>query len=420
MTLIYELLPLVALLGLSGFFSASETALFSLGRGDLRRLERTPGIINEAIVRLRKDPQDLLVCVLFGNMLVNVLYYALSTVLSTGLSTPGAAWVASLACLIGLIMFGEVFPKAVAVAIPLRVARIAALPLSILHRIIHPVRRGLAILTRLSAALSGGQQQVAYVTPEELQLLIRATGERGEIGLGERDMMYEIMEFAEIRVREVMVPRVDVVAFEVDGDLDEFARRVRETGVAKLPVYQGRIDEVIGVVSARDVLLSGKTLREALQPVPLFVPETALIEAVLHQFRERRCQVAMVVDEYGGWAGIVTLEDIVEEIVGDISDEFDSPADQPVRKIDDDTYVLSGGVSVRDWSDLFGIDVDLAEVETLSGFLALQLGRLPRVGDCVVLGNLRLTVRTVVRRRAVEVLIERLALVESGKEGERP
>jgi len=128
---------------------------------------------------------------------------------------------------------------------------------------------------------------------------------------------------------------------------------------------------------------------------------------VLQQFRERECQFAIVVDEYGGWAGIVTLEDIVEEIVGDISDEFDTDT-QPVRKIGEDKYVLSGGVSIRDWSEIFKIDLDLAEVETLGGFIVLHLGRLPREGDSVELGNLVLTVQKVSRRRVAQVLIERV------------
>ena len=417
MTVVYELLPLVVLLGLSGFFSASETALFSLVRRDLRQLERHPGFVNGTIIRLRHDPQGLLTTVLFGNMLVNVLYFALATVAVSGISSRGVAVAGSIASLVGVIIFGEVVPKAIAVAVPLRFARLTAVPLFFFQRAIYPVRRSLAVVTRISAALARGRGRTAYVTPEELQLLIRATGERGEIDLSERDMMHEIMEFAEIRVREVMVPRVDVVAFEVTRDIAEFGALVCETGITKLPVYEERIDNVIGVVNAQDVLLAGKTVREALRPVPLFVPETALIESVLHQFREHKSQVAVVVDEYGGWAGIVTLEDIIEEIVGDISDEFDTEREEPVRKVGPDTYVLSGGVSIRDWNDIFGIDIDLAEVETLAGFVVLQLGRLPRADDTVTLGNLRLTVRKVVRRRVAEVLIERLNGDEPGEGG---
>jgi len=402
------LLPMAVLLALSAFFSASETALFSLGRRDLRRIERSPGFAHGLILKLRSAPQDLLTTVLFGNMLVNVLYFSVATVAATSVLSRGAAYAFGAGSLVAVIICGEVVPKAVAVAVPLRFARLAAGPLFFFQKCIYPVRKALGVVMRVSAAVARGRGQAAYVTPEELQLLIHATGERGIIGLGERDMMHEIMQFAEIRVREVMVPRVDVVAFEVNGSVEELRKLVRQKGIAKLPVYEGNIDNVVGTVDAREVLLSGsKNVRGCVRPVPLFVPETALIESVLQQFRERECQFAVVVDEYGGWAGIVTLEDIVEEIVGDISDEFDTDA-QPVRRIGKDKYLLSGGVSIRDWSEIFDIDLELAEVETLGGFIVLHLGRLPREGDSVELGNLVLTVQKVSRRRVAQVLIERV------------
>ena len=403
-----HLLTMAVLLVLSGFFSASETALFSLGRADLRKLERSPGFLNGLILKLRSDPQGLLTTVLFGNMLVNVLYFCLAAAAATSAPTQAAALMVGFGSLALIIICGEVVPKAVAVAIPLRFSAIAAAPLFFFQKAILPVRKALVAVTKLSAAVSGGDEQAAYVTPEELQLLIRATGEHGHIAVSERDMMHEIMEFGETRVREVMLPRVDVVVVEADDDAAEVRRLVEETNITTMPVYEDDIDNIVGVVSAPDVLLSdSRRVRDHVQPVPLFVPETARIEAVLHEFRERRCQFGIVVDEYGGFAGILTLEDIVEEIVGDISDEFDVEKAEPVRQIAPDKFVLSGGLSIRDWSELFGLDVDLAEVETLGGFIALRLGRLPSEGECITLGNLVFTVLTASRRRVTEVLIER-------------
>ena len=411
MIITHELLAMAVLLGLSGFFSASETALFSLRRDDLRRIEHLPGFAHTLILKLRADPQGLLTTVLFGNMLVNVLYYCLSTVAAMALASKGAgraAYAFGLCSLLALIIGGEVVPKAVAVAVPLGCARLAAVPLFFFRKFIYPVRKALRVVTRVSAVLTRGRGAAAYVTPEELQLLIRATGERGLIAHTERDMMHEIMEFSRIRVREVMVPRVDVVACEITDGIGEFRNLVEENGITKVPVYEGRIDNVVGIVYARDVLLSDSAnIRDHLRPIPLFVPETALIEPVLHQFREHHCPFAIVVDEYGGWAGIVTLEDIVEEIVGDISDEFDVASAEPVRKVGPDRYALSGGLSIRDWSEIFGIDLDLADVETLGGFIVLRLGRLPREGDTMRLGNLAFTVQKVARHRVTEVLIER-------------
>ncbi len=417
-----DLLLMAVLLGLSAFFSASETAFFSLRRRDLRQLEQTPGFAGGLILRLRSNTQSLLTTVLFGNMLVNISYFALATTATLAASSAGKnalAYALGVGFLAVLIIGGEVVPKAVAVAVPMRFARLAAVPLFLFQKATMPVQKVLGVVIRIPSALLAGRQTAAYLTREELQLLIRATGESGVIDRGERDLMNEVMEFAEIRVREVMVPRVDAVAFEVGANLEQVRLIVREKEISTVPVYEGAIDNVIGVVDAKEVLLSdARALRDHLRPVPLFVPEVARIEPVLHQFRELKCSFAIVVDEYGGWAGIVTLEDIVEEIVGDISDEFEAST-KPVRRVGPDQYVLSGSVSIRDWTEIFGISVDLAGVETLGGFIALRLGRLPREGDTVTFGNLTLTVRTIARRRAAEVLIERRDPGEAAEEDAR-
>lgn len=424
MIILHHLIPMAVLLVLSAFFSGAETALFSLRRRDLRRLEQAPGLVHRLLVKLRSDPRGLLTTVLLGNMLVNVLYYCLATVAALAVADAGmqgAAYALGAGSLVAVIICGEVVPKAIAVASPLRLSRLAAVPLFFFQKCISPIGRALSAIAALSSVLVHGRGQTAYVTPEELQFLIAATGERGVIALTERDMMQEIIEFAEIRVREVMLPRVDVIACEISATVDEFRRLVEEKRITKVPIYEENIDNVVGIVDARDLLLwDSRTVRGCVRPVPLFVPETARIEAVLHQFRERECQFAIVVDEYGGWAGIVTLEDIVEEIVGEISDEFDTEI-EPVRKVGPDRYVLSGGVSMRDWGEIFGLDLDLelAEVQTLGGFIVLRLGRLPREGDAVELGNLTFSVQKVSRRRVAQVLIERTNGEDSssGKDG---
>ncbi len=407
--ILYHLLAMLLLLGLSAFFSASETALFSLSRRDIRRLDEAAGLVPGLILKLRKDPQSLLTTILFGNMLINVLYFSVATMAGIRAESRAVRYAIGPASLVAIILCGEVIPKAVAVVVPRGYAHFAAPPLFTFAKAIYPVRRVLGVLLKLTTLLPHSRHSHTYVTREELQLLIRATGERGEIDRSERDLMHEVIEFAEIRVREVMVPRVDVVAFEVNGTPDDLRKLVEETGITKLPVYEGNIDNIVGILYARDVLLSDKSVRSALRPVGLFVPEVARIEDALHQFRARHSQFAIVVDEYGGWAGIVTLEDIVEELVGEISDEFDE-AEEPVREIGPDKYVLSGSVAIRDWSELFGLNLgsELAEVETLGGFIVLRLSRLPREGDTLELANLQFTVQKVAHRRVARVLVERM------------
>jgi len=403
---------MAVLLCCSAFFSAAETALFSLSRRDLHGIEHSPGLVHRLIVRLRSEPQALLMTVLFGNMVVNVLYYSLATLGALAAARAGwrgAVYGLGIGSLLVLIVCGEVGPKAVAVTIPMRFAHLAAVPLFFFQTLIYPVRRVLGVVMKAATAVTRGPARGAYVTAEELHLLIHATGERGVIAHTERDMMHDIIEFAQIPVREVMVPRVDVVAFEVNGDLADFCDLIRRRRIGNVPVYEGNIDNVIGFVYSRDVLLGApSSIRECMHPVPLFVPDTARIEPVLHQFRERKSQFAIVVDEYGGCAGIVTLEDIVEEIVGDIRDEFDALT-TPVRSIGPDQYVLSGSLGIRDWSGILGVEIGRSDVKTLGGFVVQRLGRLPREGDVIRFRNLILTVQKVSRRRVAEVLIERVS-----------
>lgn len=384
--------------------------MFSLSRENLRMLEQNPTFVNRLILKLRSDSQSLLSTVLFGNELTNVFYYSVATVAAIRATQAGNHALAAgigIGSLVALVMFGEITPKNMAVVMPMRFAKIVAIPLYTFQKIIWPVRKVLSGILAFFTKFTRGKEAQPYVTPEELQHLIKATGSRGHIAQVEGDMMREVMEFAQIRVPEVMVPRVNVVAYEVNGPVDVLREKLRPLGISKIPIYEGTIDNVIGIVYAHDVFLSNLSIRESIKPVPLFVPESARIEQVLQQFREKRCQFACVVDEYGGWAGIITLEDIIEEVVGDISDEYD-PTHESVKQLGPDKYILSGSVSIREWSQIFGIGIDLAEAETLSGYIMLTLGRIPVEGDRVEVGNLRLTVQRVVRRYASEVLVERL------------
>jgi CBS domain containing-hemolysin-like protein len=254
------------------------------------------------------------------------------------------------------------------------------------------------------------------VTREELVMLVNLSREQGLMDDVTGNMMQQLVDFAHIRVHEVLIPRVDLALFDAKRPTAEFLELVRHTRHGRVPVYEGRIDNVVGVVHAKDVLLwPQRPLGEMVRRV-LFVPESKTIESLLADFRRLGESMAMVVDEYGGIAGMVTIEDVTEEIVGEIRDEYDRPVES-VREEGLNRYSLSGRLGIRDWSELFDIPSGREQfaVDTLGGFVAGLFGRLPTVGGSVTFGNLRFTVESMHRRRIDRV---RLEIEEVPDEGE--
>jgi len=397
------------LLGASFFFSGSETALFSLRRTELRQLSEHPSRVGNIVLALLRDPKDLLVTILFGNTIVNVLFYSLAYGLAERVTTPVFAALWAFAGLFAVVICGEVMPKSAAIHAPLKFAFAVALPLSVFQRFTRPVRAPLGILidglTRYLAPAGTDK----FVTADELKMLVDLSAKEGALDHDERAMIREVMEMREVAVREVMVPRVDVTFFDLDGSNEEFLDLVRRTHVSKVPVYEERPDNIRGVVYAKDLFLHPDAdIREFIRPV-LFVPESMTVERLLRQFREQKAQFAIVVDEYGGTAGLVTLEDILEEIVGEIDDEFDRDV-EPVRQNPDGSYILAGNLSMRDWAGVFRIRTDPEKCITLGGFVTLLLGHVPKRGDKVRYRNLLFTVEDVGRRRVRRI---RLDLVKS-------
>ena len=414
-------LLLVPLLLLSGLFSASETALFSLPRETLRRFSGSSRRLERLVARLLERPRSLLITILFGNLVVNISFYAVASVATWKAASAGHQVEAALlgvCSLLAVIVFGEVTPKALALAIPEAVASFSAVPLLALRGVFAPVR---IVVSTLSQAVTNivvrPHHRQPYVTREELVMLVDLSREQGLIDDQTGIMMQEMVDFADIRVHEVMVPRVDLALFEVNQPVEELVKLVEQTRHGRVPVYEGKIDNVIGIIYAKDVLLHpDRPLRESLREV-LFVPESQTIESLLADLRRLGRSLAMVVDEYGGIAGLVTLEDITEEIVGEIRDEYDRPVES-VIDLGENTYSLSGRLGVRDWSELFEVStgVEQFEVDTLGGFVAGLLGRVPSAGESVTFGNLRFTVESVHKRRIERVRVE---IIENGVNGDR-
>jgi CBS domain containing-hemolysin-like protein len=316
------------------------------------------------------------------------------------------------------IVFGELVPKTFALAYPDRVALTLAGPLDMVGRIFAPLVSLLTWLTRkISGGFGAGVSRQAQINTEELKLIVERGGETGVLEAEEEQMISAVIELGERRVHEVMVPRTDMTALPVTSTIDDAIDAFIREGHSRIPVYKKSIDEVVGVLYAKDLLPFLKAggpkpdLRKLLR-APLFVPESMLVDDLLHKIQGRRVHLAIVLDEYGGTAGMVTIEDLLEEIVGDIQDEYDVEEPLTVR-ISDDEARVDGRASVEDLADLFDVELraleDADEYDTVGGLIYHRIGGVPRPGDRVELTDqgLTLTVEITDGHRVGKVLVVR-------------
>jgi len=387
----------------SAFFSASETALFSLPRDEMALLA---GKMRSVRV-LAGSPRSVLVTVLLGNLAVNVLFFSIAAQISVGWARAGRSADAlgfSLGAFVILVVCGEVLPKTYAVRNPRRISRVCARPLYFMRQLLWPVRVPLERLTDCLTGLATGRRPgPPTATAGEMAYLLDVAVASGAIRPRERSMLAGTLSLRSLRVRDVMVPRVDVVMCEVSASREEVLALACRSGHTKIPLYEGTIDRVVGVVYIKDLFAAElKEAREVAREVP-FVPAGKALEALLQALLERKVHLAVALGEYGGTAGIVTLEDIVEEIVGELQDEYDAEK-QPFARTPDGRFSLSGRMSTREFSELFGTNLECSEVSTLGGLAMFVLGRLPQPGDELEYGGVHFTVESV-RHRRVERII---------------
>jgi len=412
----FLLLPVLLLL--SGFFSGSETAMFSLSAQARARLTRGGGVTAHVLDQMLADTQMLLITLMFGNMLINVLYFVISSALL--LKLPGEThglWIAAGTplSLILIIIFGEVLPKMIANLSPQRWVRITAVPLFAVHNVIGPLRLLLrsyiiAPLGRLFAP----RLQPTGLSTAELDSLVRISQRRGVIDRGEEQLLREVVHLSQLKVRDVMVPRVDIQAFDLNDPPEQLYRLIRERRLTKVPVYRGDLDHVEGVVFARQFLLSrasgGSVDMDKLVRQVRFVPELQRVDQLLSEFRKRHVHLAVVVDEFGGTAGLVTLRDVVERLVGevDFQDEAGPRAEadeQAAEPLGAGRWRVSGRLPVRDWAQTFGQENIPPRVATIGGLVNTLLGHIPRAGETARLGNLTLRVERMDGSRVGSVIL---------------
>jgi putative hemolysin len=403
---------MVGLLLASGFFSGSETAFFSLSPGQMHSLRQ--GGRGRWLARLVARPQSTLNLLLLSNMMVNVTFAAISAVIVFDIRQANGATSAaamSIGALLALILFGEVTPKMLAVTITERWAVFASRPIWLFGHLLSPILWVLDALfvTPLTRLLSPAAPGPRMITTDELQALLDLSAKRGLLDDEAHDLLQEIVELSELRVADVMVPRVDMTSWDLAEPRQHLLHLIREKRLRRVPVYDDSVDNILGLIHAKRALLSPRApLRELIVPIP-FVPVAASIERVLLRFRQTGRQVAIAVDEYGGTAGLIALEDILDEIVGDMPRDDDRQTGPAVVPVSEREYLLEGALAIHEWADAFDIDLQGGRISTVGGLVMALLDRLPAVGDTVRYRNLQFTVEAMRGRRIAKL---RLTLLE--------
>src|SRR5215203_237337 len=427
---IFEIGIIILLILLNGLFAATEMALVTIRRSRVNQLVEEGKAGATRILHLKSDPGRFLAVIQIGITFIGFLAAAFAGVsLADGLETAlaGVPILAPYAGAIALfvvtgiltlftIVFGELVPKQIGLAHTERVALLFGGPVDVLGRIFRPLVAMLTGITRIVSRLFGADVTASErISAEEIRLIIEQGGEQGVLEAEEEQMIHAVIELGDQRVHEVMVPRIAMVSLAATASMDEAIDTVIEGGHSRIPVYEESIDEIIGILYAKDLLpfLKGSvaerpSLRSILR-TPVFVPESMSVDDLLHEFQRRKVHIGIVLDEYGGTAGLVTIEDLLEEIVGEIQDEYDEEEPLIVR-ISDDEARIDGRADVDDIAELFDTNLgleDADEYDTVGGLIYHRIGGVPKPGDQVTVDGLTLTVETTDGRRVGKVLVVR-------------
>ncbi len=422
---ILGVVAVVILIGLSGFFSSSEIAMFNLPKHRLEGMVEN-GTEGAALVKvLKDDPHRLLVTILVGNNIVNIAMSSIATAL-LGIYFGGltAVLLATLGITAIVLLFGESVPKSYAVENTESWAIRISKPLKATEYLLFPLIVLFDYLTRQVNKLTGstGAIESPYVTRDEIQEMIESGEREGVLEEEEHEMLTRIFRFNKTIVKEVMTPRLDMTAVPKDAGIDEAIETCIHSGHARVPVYEGSLDNVQGVVHIRDLVrdlnygenTEDLELADLIQPT-LHVPESKNVDELLTEMRENRMHMAIVIDEFGTTEGLVTMEDLVEEIIGEI---LEGGEELPIEEIDTDTVLVRGEVNIEDVNEALEIDLpEGEEFETIAGFIFNRAGRLVEEGEELEYDDVRITVEAVENTRIMKARLRKLTEDAGGSGG---
>lgn len=398
---------------LSGFFASSEAALFSLTPLHLHKMreERFPFFAH--VERILETPRRLLITIIAGNEIVNIILSATATALFISLYGERGEWLTVAVLSPVLFLFGEAVPKIFGKTYSMRLSSLVAPLMSLIQRMEFPL---VWLLEKISGFILGPLRareaaESDTLMEDEFRSLVDAGYQEGILETGQRDLIHRVFELADTPVNDIMTPRVDMFCLPLSTSAGELRRKIVEQGYSRIPLYGTGPDDVVGILYARDLLgllAEGRSPGsvESLLRKPYFVPEVRSADQVLRDFQKRNMHMAIVVDEYGGLSGLVTMEDILEALFGDIYDERDTRK-RPVHRIDEKTLMVSGALSVDEFNEIAGTSIPSEDFGTVGGFVFHLFGRLPARGEKVAAEGLTFVVRKIKGTRILSVRVTR-------------
>ncbi|GAC1362721.1 MAG: hemolysin family protein [Ktedonobacteraceae bacterium] len=410
-----QLTIMVVALILCSISSAAETALTSISRIKLKNLLEEGDRLAVKIENTLAEPNIFLSTILVVNSIAVIVASSMATALALRFTESFGEFISSVVISLIVLIFCEITPKTAAIQSPLLWARALVGPIRVAAWLLRPLVLALNLITSIFVRLMGGQikHRGPFMTQEELKLMVTVGEEEGVLEEEETEMIHSIFEFADTTVREVMVPRIDMVTLSSAATVTQAVDLALQGGFSRIPVYEDDIgiDEIIGILYTKDML---KQLRENHDSHPIrnllrtayFVPETKKLDDLLREIRQNRTHMAIVVDEYGSVAGLVTIEDLMEEIVGDIQDEYDHE-EILYEKVNENEYVMNAKMSIYNFNELMDTRLTDTDYETLGGFVYSQLDKIPGVGDSIVYEDMIFTVLATRGRRILKIRVER-------------
>ncbi len=416
-----QLLILLFLLALSGFFSSSETALTTVNKIRMRTLADAGDDRALFVLKVIGNPSKMLSAILIGNNIVNLYASSLSTMLATKLWGNEAVGLATGVLTLLILVFGEITPKTIstisAETIALRFARYIYVLMVVLTPVIAVVNQLSFMVLRLLRV--DPNKKAEAITEDELRTIVEVSHEEGVIESEEKKMINNVFDFGDSVAKDIMVPRIDMSFVDVNAAYPELMDQFREEKYTRFPVFEETTDNVIGVINIKDIFLGGDledfSVRKFLRQ-PLYTYEFKKVSELMLEMRKTDVNIVIVLDEYGATAGLITLEDMLEEIVGEIRDEYDGDEEELVRELGECEYVVEGSMKLDDLNDRLGLSLESEDYDSIGGLVIGYLDHLPEEGEDVTIGNVRLVVEHVEKNRIDKIHVYILESPEEEKE----
>ncbi|MCF0147799.1 MAG: HlyC/CorC family transporter [Clostridium sp.] len=407
----WQIILLIILLIMSGFFSMSETALMALSKIRIRHMV-DEGVRGAKLVeKLSQDPSKLLGAILIGNNIVNIGASALATSVAVKVIGPSGVGVVTVIMTILVLTFGEITPKSIAKQNSEKVALMVSKPVNFIVKAFNPLVLIFTAISGIFIRLLGGDPKATepFITEEELRTMVGVSEEEGVLEGVEKEMIFNVFEFADSQVKDVMVQRVDIVAIDVNATYEEVISIIKTEQFSRLPVYNENIDDVIGILNVKDLIMASGCednfkvsdyMRE-----PYYTFEFKKITELFKEMKKTRNHIAVVLDEYGGNVGIVTIEDLIEEVVGEIEDEYDDERDSDIIVVKEDEYIVDGSARLDYIGELIGVTMESEEFDSVGGLVIGELGRFPEPNEEVKINNIKFIVEDIDKNRIKKVRI---------------